>query len=88
MVDVYQNVRIPGPNDDVYKDECLYSFDNPESENGLFICMSTFRGLGKDHVARHCKANPNKNVFLHILRRRKPVGDPFDLFIKTKKKHF
>jgi hypothetical protein len=30
--------------------------------------MSTFRGLGKDHVARHCKANPDKNVFLHILR--------------------
>jgi ubiquitin carboxyl-terminal hydrolase 5/13 len=73
MADVYQNVRIPGPNDNVYKDECVYSFDNPESENGLFICMSTFRGLGKDHVARHCKANPGKNVFLHILRRRKPI---------------
>ena len=73
MADVYQNVRIPGPDDKVYKDECLYSFDNPESENGLFICMSTFYGFGKDHVARHCKANPGKNVFLHILRRRKPV---------------
>ncbi|CAF1472506.1 unnamed protein product [Adineta ricciae] len=73
MSDTYKNVRIPGPNDNVYKDECLYSFDNPESENGLFICMSTFYGLGKDHVARHCKANPDKNVFLHILRRRKPI---------------
>ena len=73
MADVYKNVRIPGPNDNVYKDECLYSFDNPESENGLYICMSTFRGVGKDHLERHCQANPGKNVFLHILRRRKPV---------------
>ncbi|CAF3373949.1 unnamed protein product [Rotaria sp. Silwood1] len=73
MADIYKNVRIPDANDKVYKDECLYSFDNPESENGLFICMSTFRGLGKDHVARHCKFNPGKNVFLHISRRRKPV---------------
>lgn len=73
MADNYKNVRVPGPNDDVYKDECLYSFDNPESENGLYICMSTFRGLGKDHLSRHWQANPGKNVFLHILRRRNPV---------------
>jgi ubiquitin carboxyl-terminal hydrolase 5/13 len=73
MADNYKNVRVPGANDSVYKDECLYSFDNPESKNGLFICMSTFRGLGKDHLERHCKSNPGKNVFLHILRTRKPV---------------
>jgi len=73
MADNYKNVRVPGPNDNVYKDECLYSFDNPESENGLYICMSTFRGIGKNHLERHCKANPGKNVFLHILRRRKAV---------------
>ena len=83
MTDEYQNVRIPGPNDNVYKDECVYSFDSPDSENGLFICMSTFRGLGKDHVARHCKANPGKNVFLHILRRRKPI--PVDPNVEPKK---
>ena len=82
MTDVYQNVRIPNSDDKVYKDECVYSFDNPESENGLFICMSTFRGLGKDHVARHCKLNPGKNVFLHILRRRKPV--PVDPNVEPK----
>lgn len=73
MADVYKNIRIPGPNDNVYKDECLYSFDNPESTTGLYICMSTFRGVGKDQLERHCQANPGKNVFLHILRTRKPV---------------
>lgn len=61
--DNFKNVRVPGPNDNVYKDECLYSFDNPESEYGLYICMSTFRGVGKDQLDRHCKANPGKNVF-------------------------
>lgn len=25
-------IKIPGPNDKVYKDECLFSFDNPVSE--------------------------------------------------------
>ncbi|CAF1355077.1 unnamed protein product [Adineta steineri] len=73
MADKYKNVRVPGSNDNVYKDECLYSFDNPESEHGLYICMSTFRGVGKDHLERHCKMNPGKNVFLHILRKRQPV---------------
>ncbi|CAM4904693.1 unnamed protein product [Rotaria socialis] len=70
MADIYQDVRIPTSNDSVYKDECLYSFDSPASENGLFICMSTFYGVGKDHVARHCHLNPGKNIFLHISRRR------------------
>lgn len=73
MTDKFQNVRVPGSNDSVYKDECLYSFDNPESETGLYICMSTFRGIGKNHLDRHCKANPGKNVFLHLLRKRLPV---------------
>ncbi|CAF0728465.1 unnamed protein product [Didymodactylos carnosus] len=62
MDNTYSNVRVPGANDNVYKDECMYSFDNPESENGLFVCMSTFYGIGKDNVSRHCKLNPGKNV--------------------------
>ena len=73
MADRFKNVRVPGPNDNVYKDECVYSFDNPESEHGLYICMSTFRGVGKNHLTQHCQMNPGKNVFLQILRRRIPV---------------
>ena len=70
MNDRFQNVRVPTVDDNVYKDECLYSFDNPESEHGLFICMSTFYGLGKDHLDRHCRLNSTRTVFLNILRRR------------------
>ncbi|CAF5009851.1 unnamed protein product, partial [Rotaria magnacalcarata] len=83
MADTYRNVRVAGANDNIYKDECLYSFDNPESENGLYICMSTFRGVGKAHLERHCRNNPGKNVFLHILRRRKPA--PIDVNVEPTK---
>jgi len=83
MADIYKNVRIPGLDDKVYKDECLYTFDNPESENGLYICLSTFYGVGKDHLAQHCKNNPGKNVFLHILRKRKPA--PIDPNVEATK---
>ncbi|UJR35555.1 hypothetical protein I4U23_028308 [Adineta vaga] len=83
MADRFKNVRVPSANDNVYKDECLYSFDNPESEHGLYICMSTFRGVGKDHLARHCQMNPGKNVFLHIRRKRLPV--PVDPTVESTK---
>lgn len=45
-----------------------------ESPTGLYICMNTFLGLGKQHVERHCKKSGN-TVFLHIKRRRKAVSD-------------
>ena len=33
-------VKIPGANDKVFKDECFYCFDCPESESGLYICLN------------------------------------------------
>jgi ubiquitin carboxyl-terminal hydrolase 5/13 len=29
--------------DKVYKDECMYSFDNPESPGGLFVNLKTYQ---------------------------------------------
>jgi hypothetical protein len=31
-----ENVRLPGPQNKVYKDECIYSFDTPVSTIALF----------------------------------------------------
>lgn len=31
--------------DKVYKDECMYSFDTPESPGGLFVNLKTFQVL-------------------------------------------
>ncbi|ESP01113.1 hypothetical protein LOTGIDRAFT_238331 [Lottia gigantea] len=62
-------IKCPLGGEKVYKDECAYSFDNPESENGLYICMNTFLGLGKSHVERHWKKTGNQ-VYLNLKRRR------------------
>ncbi|CAH0386302.1 unnamed protein product [Bemisia tabaci] len=58
------SVKIPGPGDKIFKDECVYSFDTPESESGLYICLKTFLGLGKDHLERHVRKT-NSHLFLH-----------------------
>ncbi|XP_030842725.1 ubiquitin carboxyl-terminal hydrolase 5 [Strongylocentrotus purpuratus] len=66
-------IRIPGAGDKVYKDECAYCFDNPESETGLFVCMNTFLGFGKDYVRRHYERTKNP-VYLHLktIKKKKP----------------
>lgn len=35
-------IRVPGPNDKVYKDECMFSFDNPVSNKFEVSFMSPF----------------------------------------------
>ncbi|XP_046375139.2 ubiquitin carboxyl-terminal hydrolase 5-like [Haliotis rufescens] len=62
-------IRSPGGGEKVYKDECAYSFDNPESEDGLYVCMNTFLGVGKKHLMRHYNKTGNA-VFLRIKRIR------------------
>ncbi|XP_014252821.1 ubiquitin carboxyl-terminal hydrolase 5 [Cimex lectularius] len=62
-------VRIPGKETRVYKDECVFSFDTPDTPTGLYVCLNTFLGLGKDHVLRHYQKTGN-GIFLHIKRDR------------------
>ncbi len=40
----FSKLKICGPQDKVYKDECVYSFDSPFSDGGLFVNMATFQG--------------------------------------------
>ncbi|XP_052286427.1 ubiquitin carboxyl-terminal hydrolase 5-like isoform X2 [Dreissena polymorpha] len=68
----FGKIRTPQAGDKVYKDECAFSFDNPESETGLYVCMNTFLGFGKKHVERYFKKTGNR-VFLHLKRTRKEV---------------
>ncbi|RZF34558.1 hypothetical protein LSTR_LSTR017566 [Laodelphax striatellus] len=60
-------VNIPENHHKIYKDECVYSFDCPESDTGLYVCLSSFLGLGRDHVERFHKKTGH-SVFLHIKR--------------------
>lgn len=67
-----QKIRVPQKGDKIYKDECVYSFDNPDSPTGLYINLTTFLGLGQDHVSRYYELTKNP-VFLHIKRTKKEI---------------
>ncbi|XP_049694345.2 ubiquitin carboxyl-terminal hydrolase 5 [Helicoverpa armigera] len=68
-------IKIPGPQQLIYKDECVYSFDNPESDTGLYISLVSYLGFGRNYVEQYFQKTGN-NVFLHIKREKKPVPEP------------
>ncbi|GFW95543.1 ubiquitin carboxyl-terminal hydrolase 5 [Trichonephila clavipes] len=67
-----QKVRIPTSGDKVYKEECVLCFDTPESENGLYICMSLFLGFCRKHVQAYFFKTSN-SLFLHLKRFKREV---------------
>ncbi|XP_055600929.1 ubiquitin carboxyl-terminal hydrolase 5 [Uranotaenia lowii] len=60
-------IKVPCANDNVYKEECVYSFDNPESPTGLFISLTSFLGFGEEYAKAYAAKTGNK-VFLHLKR--------------------
>jgi ubiquitin carboxyl-terminal hydrolase 5/13 len=78
----FNKIRIPTAADRVYKDECAFSFANPESEAGLFVDMNTFVAFGKDFVQLNFEKTGDP-VYLNIKRTKtlkpqevKPEGEP------------
>ncbi|GCB80536.1 hypothetical protein scyTo_0017213, partial [Scyliorhinus torazame] len=74
LLSVLSSVRVPRSGDRVHKDECAFSFDTPESEGGLYICMNTFLGFGKQHVEKHYQKT-GQRAYLHLRRTRLPKVD-------------
>lgn len=71
-------IRVATADDKIYKDECVYSFDSPDSETGLYVCMKSFLGLGRNHVERHHRKTRNC-IYLHLKRiKREIVLDKLD----------
>ncbi|XP_006757624.1 PREDICTED: ubiquitin carboxyl-terminal hydrolase 5 isoform X2 [Myotis davidii] len=70
LLSVLPTIRVPKAGDRVHKDECAFSFDTPESEGGLYICMNTFLGFGKQYVERHFNKT-GQRVYLHLRRTRR-----------------
>ncbi|CAG4971126.1 unnamed protein product [Colias eurytheme] len=68
-------IKIPTSQQLVYKDECVYSFDNPESETGLYVSLTSFLGFGRNYVEQYFQKTGNA-VFLHITREKKPIPEP------------
>ncbi|XP_040284198.1 ubiquitin carboxyl-terminal hydrolase 13 isoform X2 [Bufo bufo] len=75
LVPYMPTIRVPKSGDRVYKTECAFSYDSPLSEGGLYVCMSTFLGFGREHVERHYRKT-GQSVYLHLKRhvRQKETG--------------
>ena len=67
-------VQIPTQHNAVFNEECLFSFDSPESPDGLYVCMEKFIGLGREHVAAYHNRTSNA-IFLHRKRTKVPKAD-------------
>ncbi|XP_018586310.2 ubiquitin carboxyl-terminal hydrolase 13-like [Scleropages formosus] len=67
MVPYMPTIRVPRTGDRVFKSECAFSYDTPESEGGLYVCMNTFLGFGREHVERHYRKT-GQSVYLHLKR--------------------
>uniref|UniRef100_A0A2P2I4E2 Ubiquitin carboxyl-terminal hydrolase n=1 Tax=Hirondellea gigas TaxID=1518452 RepID=A0A2P2I4E2_9CRUS len=67
-------IKLPPSGEAIYKDECIYSFDSPDSDTGVYVCMNTFLGFGRPHVERYSERTGNK-VFLHRFwkKRERPI---------------
>ncbi|XP_043203886.1 ubiquitin carboxyl-terminal hydrolase 5-like [Amphibalanus amphitrite] len=63
-------IRCPTATDKVYKDQCIYSFDTPESPEGLYVCLRSFLGVGRQRVEEFSQRTGSR-VFLHMRRERK-----------------
>jgi hypothetical protein len=38
-----RSVKSPSPHEKVYKEECMFSYDTPESPGGIFINLQSFQ---------------------------------------------
>ncbi|CDI97191.1 ubiquitin carboxyl terminal hydrolase 5 [Echinococcus multilocularis] len=79
-------VSVPKKGDQVFKDECVFSFAAPDDENGLFICLRTFLGVGSDFIDEYVRRTGN-SVFLQykIVKVFKARDSQDDEPVKPKK---
>ncbi|CAL1686614.1 unnamed protein product [Lasius platythorax] len=65
-------INVPRRGDKIYKEECVYSFDTPDSPTGLYVSLTSFLGLGQEHVMWYYDKT-SYPVYLHIKRTRKEI---------------
>lgn len=75
-------VKVPRGGEKVYKDQCVYCFESPKFQSGIYICLNTFLGFCLNHVKLYA-TRTGRNVFLHYKQLLKPKqasgnksGDP------------
>eukprot|EP01041_Mallomonas_annulata_P000535 gene535-1023_t len=60
----FGKLKIPTQHDKVYKDECIFSFDSPFSDSGLYVNICTFQGFGADFLDMDISRTQSK-LYLH-----------------------
>jgi ubiquitin carboxyl-terminal hydrolase 5/13 len=56
-------LRIPSQQDKIYKDECIYSFDSPYSDTGLYVNLINFHGCGRAYLMNDAQKS-NSRLYL------------------------
>lgn len=69
-----QHVQEPKPPKKVFKNECMYTFDTPESENGLYVNLTNHQAFAADYV-RLDHERTNQRLYLHQkwIRKKRPA---------------
>lgn len=80
----FAHIGIVGPSDKIFKDECVCSFDTPESDDGLYICMKNFESVGSDFLDYHFNKH-GFTVYLHHKRLKFKVTKPESSDTKPKR---
>lgn len=63
---------VPKGGDKVYKDECVYCFDNPTSDGGIYVCLSSLLAVSSRYVKLHVEKT-KKYVFLNLQKVPKKI---------------
>lgn len=62
----------------VYKDDCMYSFDNAENNvNGLDVCLICFQAYSRNEInyTQLHTADASHSVYLNIVKTAKPIKE-------------
>lgn len=65
------SLKVAKGGDRVYKDECIYSFETPEGEGGLYVSLHNFMGVGRQWLELHHRKTGDR-LFLHIKKKELP----------------
>ncbi|CDF33158.1 unnamed protein product [Chondrus crispus] len=63
------SVKVPTSRDRVYKNECMFSFDTPESTDGLYTSLTTWQSFGADYVDLDYERHQNPLYVKQVWKR-------------------
>lgn len=67
-------IRMPTAHTKVYKDECVYSFDNPYGDSGLYLNLITMQGCGQRYLPQDAQRT-GCQLYLHLKWKKVPKAE-------------